>query len=143
MLTEIGPWYKGLRQSRIKPPDWAFGPVWTVILTLWAAAGALAWEAPGADRAGIAVLYAINFALHLFWSPLFFKWKRPDWALFELSFLWLSVLAMVVGLSAYSALAAWLLVPYLAWVAVAGWINFAVVRLNGPFGAAVASNTTE
>jgi benzodiazapine receptor len=138
LLTEIGPWYRGLRQSRIKPPDWAFGPVWTVILALWAAAGALAWESPGANHQQIAILFGVNFALHLLWSPLFFKWHRPDWAFFELTFLWFSILAMIIGVATVSTLAAWLLVPYIAWVAVAGWINLSVVRLNGPFGARAA-----
>lgn len=127
-----------MRQSQIKPPDWAFGPVWTVILGLWAVAGALAWTAPGADHGVILILFGVNFALHLLWSPLFFKWKRPDWSFFELIFLWGSVLAMIVGLGFFSALAAWLLAPYLAWVTVAGWINLSVVRLNGPFGARAA-----
>ena len=135
LLTEIGPWYRSLRQSRIKPPDWAFGPVWTVILGLWAYAGALAWTAPAADHATILALYAANFTFHLIWSPLFFKLKRPDWAMAEMPLLWLSVLAMIIGLAPMSPLAAWLLAPYLAWVTVAGWINLAVVRLNGPFGA--------
>lgn len=144
LLTEIGPWYHGLRQSRIKPPDWAFGPVWTVILGLWAYAGTLAWNgaATPADHRTIVILFAVNFAFHLLWSPLFFKFKRPDWALAEMPFLWLSVLAMIVGLSAYSAVAAWVLVPYLVWVTVAGWINLSVVRLNGPFGSRVPEPST-
>ena len=128
-----------MRQSRIKPPDWAFGPVWTVILGLWAYAGAVAWTAPAANHRIILVLYAVNFTFHLVWSPLFFKLKRPDWAMVEMPFLWFSVLAMIIGLAPMSSLAAWLLAPYLAWVAVAGWINLAVVRLNGPFGARAAA----
>ena len=138
LLTEIGPWYRILRQSRIKPPDWAFGPVWTIILALWAASGTIAWGAPGADHRAIAILFGVNFSLHLLWSPLFFKWKRPDWAFFEMTFLWSSILAMVIVLAPMSPLAAWLLAPYIAWVTVAGWINLSVVRLNGPFGARAA-----
>ena len=78
-------------------------------------------------------LFAVNFVLHLVWSPLFFKWKRPDWAMIEMPALWLSILAMIVELAPYSDWVPWLLTPYLAWVAFAMWINFAIVRLNGPF----------
>ncbi len=135
LLTTIGPWYKGLKKSRVQPPDWAFGPAWTVILTLWAAAGVLAWQ--GADSVGhprILVVYAVNFVLHLLWTPLFFKFKRPDWSLAEMAWLWCSIVAMIIVVAPYSEWAPWMLAPYLVWVSFASWINLAVVRLNGPFG---------
>lgn len=135
LLTEIGPWYHNLRKPRWQPPDWAFGPAWTVILSLEAAAGVLAWRGAH-DAAGhtrLAALFAVNWVLHLLWSPLFFKLKRPDWALAENALLWLSVLALFVGLRPYSALASWFIAPYLVWVSFAWWLNLAIVRLNAPF----------
>lgn len=137
LLTEIGPWYRGLRKSRVQPPDWLFGPAWTVILALWAYAGVLSWLGAPDDggRLRIVALFGVNFVLHLLWSPLFFKAKRPDWAMAEMPVLWLSIVAMMVGLAPYSATAPWLLLPYLVWVSFAMWINLAIVRLNGPFGA--------
>ncbi len=136
LLTEIGPWYRNLRKSRLQPPDWAFGPAWTVILTLTAISAVLSWDgAPdGAARLRVVVAFAVNFCLHLLWSPLFFKWKRPDWAMVEMPFLWASILAIMVVVAPYSAWAPWLLVPYVVWVSFAMWINFAICRLNGPFG---------
>jgi tryptophan-rich sensory protein len=137
VLTTIGPWYRGLRKSRVQPPDWAFGPAWTIILALWAAAGVLSWQ--GADHAGhirIIAVFAVNFILHLLWTPLFFKLRRPDWSLAEMPVLWGSIVAMMIVLAPYSAWAPWMLAPYLAWVSFATWINLAIVRLNGPFGAA-------
>lgn len=138
LMTEIGDWYRDLRKPSFQPPNWAFGPAWTLILGMAAAAGVLAWEgAPNTGgRTTVAVLFGINAALHFLWSPLFFKWRRPDWALVEVVFLWLSVLALVVGLWPYSQTASWLVVPYLAWVSFAAVLNLAIVRLNGPFGAA-------
>jgi len=135
LLTEIGPWYRALKKPSWQPPDWAFGPAWTLILGMAAAAGVLAWRhAPNpAAHVRVALLFAANFLCHLIWSPLFFKLKRPDWALFEVVFLWLSILALVVGLAPYSAVASWLVVPYLAWVTFAGWLNWTIVKLNGPF----------
>lgn len=135
LLTEIGPWYRNLKKPSWQPPDWLFGPAWTIILGLAAWAFVLAWR--GADAGGQAVivaLYLVNGALHLLWSPLFFKWKRPDLALVEVVFLWLSVLALTVFLRDYSVLASWLIVPYLVWVSFAALLNRAVVRRNGPFG---------
>ena len=135
LLTEIGPWYRNLRKSRLQPPDWLFGPAWTVILTMAAIAAVLSWTgAPdAAGRTRVLSLFAINFTLHLVWSPLFFKWKRPDWAMIEMPLLWLSILALIIGLAPFSHWVPWLLAPYLVWVSFAMWINWAIVKLNGPF----------
>ncbi len=110
-----------------------------MILALWAYAGVLAWEGAPDDGAHwrIVGLFAVNFVLHLVWSPLFFKAKRPDWAMVEMPLLWISIVAMMVGLAPFSPIAPWLLAPYLVWVSFAMWINYAIVRLNGPFAARV------
>jgi translocator protein len=135
LLTEIGPWYRGLKSPSWKPPDWAFGPVWTVILSLCAYAISVAWrDAPTPEaRTLIIVFFAINGVLHMAWSGLFFKLKRPDWALIEVALLWLSILAPILVFAGFSGLAAALLLPYLLWVAIAAYLNFEMVRLNGPF----------
>ena len=136
LLTEVGPWYRNLEKPSFQPPDWLFGPGWTVILGLAAWAGVIAWRADESSGAHIAIaaLFLVNGVLHILWSPLFFKVKRPDWALIEVVPLWLSVLALMIGLWSYAPLAGWLIVPYLAWVTFASMLNLAVVRLNGPFG---------
>lgn len=135
LMTTVGPWYRALRKPWWNPPDWVFSPAWTVILGLAAWAGVLAWtQAPdAAAQLRIAVLYAVNIVLHMLWSPLFFKLRRPDWALIEVPFLWLSVLALMVGLAQYSSAAPWLLLPYLLWVAFAAFLNLTIVRMNGSF----------
>jgi benzodiazapine receptor len=136
VLTETGPWYRALRKPAWKPPDWAFGPVWTVILVLAAISAALAWEAatePGA-RAAVLTVLVVNSVLNIAWSGIFFKMKRPDWALVEVVIFWLSIVALIVVLGGQSALAGWLMVPYLAWVSVATFLNYRIVQMNGPFG---------
>ena len=135
LATEIGPWYRGLRKPSWQPPDWAFGPAWTVILGLAAWSAALAWSAAPdpAGRVRVVVLFALNGLFHFLWSPLFFRFKRPDWALVEAAFLWASCLALIVGLAGFSVFASLLIVPYLLWVSFATWLNLAIVRLNGPF----------
>lgn len=71
----------------------------------------------------------------MLWSPLFFALKRPDWALAEVPFLWLSIVALMIGVGRYSTLAIWFLLPYLLWVTFAAVLNFKIVRLNQPFRA--------
>ena len=135
VLTEIGPWYEKLRKPSWKPPDWAFGPIWTVILVLAAVSAALAWEAAegtGARSAVLAVLI-VNSILNIAWSAIFFKMKRHDWALIEVSMLWLSIVSLIVVLGAVSTTAGLLMVPYLVWVSVATFLNFRIVQMNKPF----------
>jgi tryptophan-rich sensory protein len=136
LMTDLGPWYANLKQPPWKPPDWAFGPIWTTIFALAAAAGVIGWRrAPTrADRELLLVLFAANGFLNVFWSLLYFRLHRPDWSMFEVPLLWLSVLALIVVLARYAKSAAWLLAPYLVWVAIAALLNWQTVKLNAPFG---------
>ena len=131
-LTDLSPWYYALRKPSWQPPDWLFGPAWSVILALASLSAFLAWRNAVADseRVIIAVLFAINGILNILWSPLFFKFRRPRWALMEVPFLWLSILVPIVVLAQISLLSSLLLIPYLLWVSFAAVLNFAIVRLN-------------
>ena len=135
LLTEIGPWYRALVKPPWQPPDYLFGPVWTLIFALLAGAVILAWNAEGSagGRAAIAGAYGVNLLLNVLWSFFFFNRKRPDWALAEVAPFWLSIVVLVVVVGARSPLGAWLLAPYLLWVSFAAVLNRAIVRLNGPF----------
>lgn len=134
--TDLGPWYQELRQPAWQPPDWLFGPAWTLIFALTATAGVLAWRVTprGAARVRVLAWFALNALLNVLWTELFFGLHRPDWALAEVSALWLSIVVLIVVAGRRSRLAGWLLAPYLAWVTFAGALNVAVVRLNAPFG---------
>jgi benzodiazapine receptor len=134
-VTELGPWYYGLRKPEWQPPDWMFGPAWTAIFGLAALSGILAWNGAtdAAARRRILWLFAGNAFLNILWSALFFRFERPDFALVEVALLWLSILALILVLPSSSRAASWLLVPYLAWVTFAAMLNLAVVRLNYPF----------
>ena len=135
LMTPIGAWYRDLKKPGLQPPDWLFGPAWTVILGLAAWSAVLAWNAAldGAVRTDVVILFVVNALCHLAWSPLFFKLRRPDWALIEVVFLWASLIALVAGLWPTSHLASLLIVPYLIWVSFAAWLNWRIVRLNQPF----------
>ena len=134
--TTEGSWYAKLRKPQWNPPNWVFGPVWTVILALAAWSGVSAWtnidDDPG--RVLVLALFGTNIVLHMLWSPLFFALKRPDWALIEVPFLWASIAALMFGVGRCSTLAVWLLLPYLGWVTFAAFRNLKIVRLNRPFG---------
>ncbi|MEL7536730.1 MAG: TspO/MBR family protein [Pseudomonadota bacterium] len=134
-VTDLGDWYQNLEQPPWKPPDFAFGPVWTTIFALLAVAGALAWQraTTARQRRRIALAFAANGLLNVGWSFLFFYVKRPDWSVLEVGFLWLSIVIMIIVSRASSRLAGWLLVPYLVWVSFAAVLNYAVVERNAPF----------
>jgi tryptophan-rich sensory protein len=134
-VTDLGPWYYGLKEPAWKPPDWLFGPAWTLIFITAAMAGLIGWWSVPARRFRLQMLslFALNIFLNTLWSYLFFRAHRPDWALYEVGFLWLSIAALIWLLWPAVRTAAWLLTPYLAWVAFAAAVNRAVVQLNGPF----------
>lgn len=136
LLTTIDGWYYDLKKPSWQPPEWLFGPAWTLILGLAAWAFVLAWRGTGtdADRMTLIALFGVNFVFHFLWSPLFFKARRPDWALIEVPFLWASVLALCIMLPQWSEAAGWMIAPYLAWVSFAAILNAKVVQLNRPFG---------
>jgi benzodiazapine receptor len=137
LATEIGPWYRGLAKPAWNPPDWLFGPAWTLIYALTALAGVEAWQAArdAGQRRVLAALFIINGSLNVLWSLLFFRLRRPDWALVEVVALWLSILALILYCGRLRRRTIALLLPYLLWVSFAAVLNASVVRLNTPFGA--------
>ena len=136
LMTPIGAWYRDLRKPSWQPPNWAFGPAWTIILGLAAWSAVIAWNAAADDaaRRDVVILFVTNAVFHFLWSPLFFRARRPDWALVEVVFLWASLVALVFGLWSIAPMASLLIVPYLAWVSFAAVLNYTIVRLNRPFG---------
>jgi benzodiazapine receptor len=136
LLTVLDSWYYNLRKPSWQPPDWLFGPAWTVILALASYAAYLGWTRAqdAGERTLVVALFGANAIFHVLWSLLFFKLQRPDWSLIEVAFLWLSILAMIIGLAAISWIAAMAIVPYILWVSFAAFLNLTIVRLNRPFG---------
>ncbi|KQT45596.1 TspO protein [Methylobacterium sp. Leaf456] len=134
MATRTDAWYFALRVPAWKPPDWAFGPIWTVIIVLTATSAVLAWNADPdpAARARLVAAFTVNSVLNIAWSWIFFRLRRPDWALAEVGLLWLSIVALALTVGQASLVAGLLNLPYLAWVSVAACLNFTIVRLNPP-----------
>jgi len=136
LITDLSPWYYSLREPSWKPSDMLFGPAWTLIFSLMALSFATAWSRATSRSIRLRMLwaFALNLALNILWSVLFFRFRRPDWALMEVALLWLSIVALIWLVAPCSKTAAWLLAPYLAWVSFAAILTLEVVRLNYPFG---------
>ena len=128
-------WYRGLRKSRLNPPSWIFGPVWTVLYAMIAVSGWLVWRgstSEGTEGRGRAALSAwgVQLGLNVLWSGAFFAGRSPGAALGVIAALWASIV-VCVGLSArISVAAAGVLGPYLAWTTFASYLNLRVWQLN-------------
>jgi len=135
-ITDVGPWYQSLQFPPWKPPDWAFGPVWSVIFTLSTIVAIRCWDRAQTlgDKQRIIGLFALNYVLNLLWSVLFFSMHRPDWALWEVGPLWISIALLMLGLRRLYQPSTSMLMPYLIWVAIAATLNAYIVFNNPPFG---------
>jgi translocator protein len=134
-LTELGPWYRALHKPVWQPPDWLFGPAWTLIFALAASVAVVAWNSPAASletRTTLLLAFVTNSVLNVLWSFLFFYLRHPDWALIEVGALWASIFVMMWAAKPGAGRVALLLLPYLAWVSFASILNLAIVRLNFP-----------
>jgi tryptophan-rich sensory protein len=127
-VFQPGDWYEDLRKPPLTPPNWIFGPVWSVLYLCVAVAAWLVWRA-SADRTALA-LWSAQLTLNALWSYLFFGLHQPALALVEI----LCLLGLIVATFAVflreSSLAGSLIVPYAAWVGFASYLNAGVWYLN-------------
>lgn len=128
---EIENWYAKLAKPPWTPPDWVFGPVWSVLYLGMAVAAWAVWRQGGVKTAWCPLgLFAVQLALNVAWSWLFFGLHSPGLAFVEILLLWAAIAATTVAFWRRSVAAGLLFVPYLAWVTFAGLLNFSVWRLN-------------
>lgn len=126
-------WYSRLRKPSFSPPNWVFAPVWTTLYILMAVAAWRVTTSPATPDRGWALdLFILQLALNLVWSWIFFGRRALGAALAEVLVLWAAIAATIAVSARVDALAAWLLVPYLAWVSFASLLNAAIWRLNSP-----------
>lgn len=129
-IDSLRSWYPGLRKPAWNPRNGIFGPVWTVLYLLMAIAAWLAWRQSGLSI--WIVTFIVQLALNAAWTLIFFGARQIGLAAVEIAILWAAILLTLVGFYAQSPLAGLLLVPYLAWVTFAGFLNLAIWRLNRP-----------
>lgn len=129
-LFPAGPWYASLEKPPLTPPGWTFGVVWTVLYAMIALAGWLLWV--HARRSLAMRLWLVQLVLNAAWTWLFFGLQRPGVALVEIVVLWCVIAATIVAAWHKQRAAAWLFVPYAAWVAFATYLNAGFWALNSP-----------
>lgn len=125
-----GPWYAALQKPDWTPPNWLFGPVWTVLYLGIAVAGWQVWRSKAIRVAKPILLWLVQILLNGLWSWLFFGLQRPDLALIDIVLLLVTIVGFIASAYKISHLAAGLFVPYALWVAFATALNFTIWRLN-------------
>jgi translocator protein len=129
--SSVKSWYRELRRPDWTPPDWVFGPVWTALYVMMAISAWLVWRETSAATARSAlVLFGIQLVLNVLWSVVFFGLKWVGAAFGEVLLLWMMLIATAVSFYPLSLLAAWLLIPYIAWVGFASYLNFRIWQMN-------------
>lgn len=128
ILTAPGDWYAGLNKPPFNPPNWVFGPVWTVLYILIAIAGWRTWEA-GRSSSRMQ-LWLGQLLLNFLWSPIFFVLNAPWFALVVILALLVVILMFIRQSRAVDRFSAVAFVPYAAWVAFASVLNLSIAILN-------------
>lgn len=127
----ITTWYAGLDKPSWNPPNWIFGPVWTLLYVLMGIAVYLVWECTkDSSRRAALVVYGVQLGLNALWSILFFTFKQPALAFGEIVIMWIAIVATIILFWRVRPPAGVLLLPYIAWVIFASVLNFAVWQLN-------------
>lgn len=129
--ADAADFYGQLRRPDWAPPAWLFAPVWTSLYAMMAVSAWLVWRTHGFGRARTAlVLFMVQLAANALWTWIFFDWHRGAAAFVEILLLWVLVVATIVSFWRLHALAAVLLVPYLAWITFASALTLSTWQLN-------------
>lgn len=131
-------WYAGLLKPALNPPNWIFGPVWTVLYILMGVAVYLVWSSYSKtgeekEKKGIKVaigLFVFQLFLNAAWSVVFFGFQNLELALFNIILLWIAIILVMFVFFKISRLAAYLLIPYILWVSFAIYLNYSIWVLN-------------
>ena len=129
--SNINSWYETLNQPSFRPPNWLFGPVWTVLYILMGVSFFMILQAPASSNKKRAIRVAvIQMLLNSIWSFLFFYFHQLAVALVDIIVLWIFILTMIITYYPLNKTASLLQIPYLAWVSFATILNAAFVYLN-------------
>jgi tryptophan-rich sensory protein len=118
--------YAALVKPSFNPPNWVFGPVWTVLYVMIAIVGARTWE----SGTGGSDLWLAQMALNFAWTPVFFRLQSPGVALAIIVAMLIAIVAFIATRWRADRISALVFVPYAAWVAFASVLNAAIVVLN-------------
>jgi translocator protein len=129
-MSSIMSWYSRLEKPYFNPPNYVFGPVWTVLYILMGIALYLVWAKKDADKQAANIAFFTQLTLNVIWSILFFGMQSPLFAFLEIILLWTAIVATIVEFYRISKAAAVLMMPYLLWVSFAAVLNISIYLLN-------------
>lgn len=131
-IEAIPKWYATLNKPFFSPPNWIFGPVWTILFAAMGIAAGLVWNSNKKfkEKYRAEVFFGVQLAFNFMWSILFFGLRSPILGMMDLVGLWILIALTIVNFKKINPLSAWLLVPYLFWVSFASVLNLAIVLLN-------------
>lgn len=121
-------WFASLAKPSFNPPDWIFGPVWTVLYLMMGTALGKLWKHKPKPSVLLS-LFVLQLIFNLLWSPLFFHFQRIDLALLDICALWLSLIAFMVAARKEGTIVL-LFTPYVLWVSFALVLNVCIYQLN-------------
>lgn len=131
IADHISSWYSTLNKPSFNPPNYLFGPVWSVLYILMGIGLYLILQTPkSAMRTKSIVLFTVQLILNLSWSFIFFNAQSPFAALIIIGILWIAILMMMIYFHTLSPIASYLQIPYLLWVSFATVLNAAIWILN-------------
>lgn len=131
-MSKIPTWYMTISKPELAPPNWIFGPVWTTLFILMGIALYLVWK-QGTNRKDVKIalyIFGTQLILNVLWSIIFFGLENPGSAFVEIISLWISILLSIIYFYKINKTAGYLLIPYIAWVSFASYINFMIWWLN-------------
>lgn len=130
-ISSIPTWYQALNKPFFNPPNWIFGPVWTILYILIGVSIFLVLEKASKNkRTFLSSLFLVQLVLNFFWTFIFFGLHNPLLAFIEIIFLWISILVLILKFRKYSKTASIILIPYLLWVSFAALLNLSIFLLN-------------
>lgn len=129
-ISAIPTWYSALTKPALNPPAWIFGPVWITLYLLMGISLWLVWKSDSKEKSRAIWLFAAQLALNALWSPVFFGAQSIGSALVVIILLWAAIVLTILIFRKISKTAAWLLVPYIAWVSLASYLNYMLWVLN-------------
>lgn len=124
-------WFDELAKPSAMPPGWAFGTAWSILYVLLGIVFAILLAAPPSKtRTAALALYLTQLFLNFCWSPIFFGAHQVGLGLATIIIIFLLSVTAVRPLIEISRAAAWLMIPYLAWLSFAAYLNLEIWRLN-------------
>jgi tryptophan-rich sensory protein len=124
-------WYATLNRPSFNPPNWIFGPVWTVLYILMGISFFVVWKQKVGKARNLAIsIYFLQLLLNFAWSFIFFHFNMIGLALVEIALLWFAIILMLVLFYRIKPMAAYINIPYLLWVSFAGVLNASYYFLN-------------